>query len=206
MEQLSIYQKLLNTQAELKAPKSQFNKGGKYNYRSCEDVLESLKPICVKYGLVVTINDTIECIGDRFYVKATVELHDIDSDKKLSVSAYAREPRDLKIMTESQVTGAASSYARKYALNGLFAIDDNKDSDALPKENEPAPIEQNETNNQPIQQVQNEISPKDMLWQRLKDLGINAKKYALENNLTPDTPPERFMQILNKLNTQTQGA
>lgn len=121
--------KLMNMQSELKAPKGQYNSFGKYKYRSCEDILEAVKPVLAKHGCTLTISDSIMLIGDRFYVKATATLSDTDSDKSISVSAYARESQDKKGMDASQVTGATSSYARKYALNGLFCIDDTKDAD-----------------------------------------------------------------------------
>ena len=119
---------LSTIQKNLKAPKNQFNKFGGYNYRSCEDILEALKPITADLGAAVTIEDEIVFIGNRFYVKATATLH--FEAETLSVSAYAREAETKKGMDESQITGATSSYARKYALNGLFAIDDNKDADS----------------------------------------------------------------------------
>lgn len=121
--------KLMAIQSELKAPKGQYNSFGKYKYRSCEDILESVKPVLAKHGCTLTISDSIELIGDRFYIKATATLYDADSDKSISVSAYAREPLEKKGQDSSQVTGATSSYARKYALNGLFCIDDTKDAD-----------------------------------------------------------------------------
>ena len=123
MEELTTTQKLQKIQFELKAPKGQRNKFGNYNYRSCEDILESVKPLLAKYELSLTVNDNIELIGDRYYVKATATVGDI------SVSAYAREPNEQKGMAPAQLTGATSSYARKYCLNGLFAIDDTKDAD-----------------------------------------------------------------------------
>ena len=117
---------LHDIQANLKAPKGQFNKFGGYKYRNCEDILSAVKPLLD--GATLVISDEIVMIGDRVYVKATATL----SDGKVSVSttAFAREPLAKKGMDESQVTGAASSYARKYALNGLFAIDDTKDADS----------------------------------------------------------------------------
>lgn len=121
--------KLMNIQSELKAPKGQYNRFGEYTYRSCEDILEAVKPVLAKHGCTLTISDSIMLIGDRFYVKATATLSDTDSDKSISVSAYAREAQDKKKLDVSQVTGATSSYARKYALNGLFCIDDTKDAD-----------------------------------------------------------------------------
>jgi hypothetical protein len=126
---MAIYDKLLNIQVELKAPKSQTNNFGRYNYRSCEDILEAVKPILKKEKCVVIVNDEIEQVDNRFYVKATVSLVDVESGEIIASSAYAREEENKKGMDSSQVTGASSSYARKYALNGLFAIDDTRDSD-----------------------------------------------------------------------------
>jgi hypothetical protein len=114
-------------QANLKAPKNQFNKFGGYAYRSCEDIMEGLKPLMEKYGFFVKTEDEIVQIGDRVYVKATASA--IKGDEIISTTAYAREAIQKKGMDESQVTGSTSSYARKYALNGLFAIDDQKDAD-----------------------------------------------------------------------------
>ena len=127
---MNIYEKLSNIQNELKAPKSQFNKFGGYKYRSCEDILEAVKPICKKYGAVLVISDKLENIGDRYYIKAMAELIDTE-EENVSVcnTAYAREEESKKGMDGSQITGTASSYARKYALNGLFNIDDTKDAD-----------------------------------------------------------------------------
>ena len=118
-------------QAELKAPKNQYNSFGKYSYRSCEDILEAAKPVCAKYGLLLTVSDEIVHEGDRYYIKATAALYDAQggSDEVMSATAYAREPEAKKGMDDSQITGTASSYARKYALNGLFCIDDTKDAD-----------------------------------------------------------------------------
>lgn len=121
--------KLSKIQNELKAPKNQYNSFGKYNYRNCEDILEAVKPICAKYRTSLILNDSIQMIGDRFYIKATATLLDWDSIDTIDGTAYARESVTKKGMDDSQVTGATSSYARKYALNGLFNIDDTKDFD-----------------------------------------------------------------------------
>lgn len=127
---MSIYEKLTKLQNELKAPKNQKNDFGKYNYRSAEDILEAVKPLLGKYKLTQIISDDIELIGDRYYLKATVTLvNNENADEKISVTALAREADSKRGMDDSQITGAASSYARKYALNGLYAIDDTKDSD-----------------------------------------------------------------------------
>lgn len=137
---MNIYEKLMNIQTELKAPKNQYNAFGKYHYRSCEDILEALKPLLKKYKVSLIISDEIVLIGDRYYVKATATLIDaenevnfLDGQGVISASAYAREDEQKKGMDLSQLTGSTSSYARKYALNGLFAIDDTKDSDAINK-------------------------------------------------------------------------
>lgn len=127
---MGIKKKLLQVQSDLKAPKGQYNSFGKYNYRSAEDILEAVKPLLHNEGLVQTISDEIVSVGDRIYVKSTVTLYDAESDESLSVSALAREDETKKGMDSSQITGSTSSYARKYALNGMYAIDDTKDSDA----------------------------------------------------------------------------
>ncbi len=118
---------LLAIQAELKAPKGQYNSFGKYKYRSAEDILEAVKPLLLKNGCTMTLSDELINIGDRYYVKATAKI--TSKDESVAVTALAREPEDKKGMDSSQITGTASSYARKYALNGLFLIDDTKDAD-----------------------------------------------------------------------------
>ena len=155
---MNIYEKLLAIQSELKAPKGQYNSFGKYKYRSCEDILEAVKPICAKHKVVLTLSDEIIVLGEglsqsqiikddaeeqethivtrgqRYYIKATATLYNIEADangaiQKVGNTAYAREEENKKGMDGSQITGTASSYARKYALNGLFCIDDTKDAD-----------------------------------------------------------------------------
>lgn len=134
----SILQKI---QQELKAPKSQYNSFGKYNYRNAEDIQEALKPILAKHGHSLTISDEIVQVGDRIYIKALVQLLDAALLPIASTTAYAREPESRKGMDEAQVTGATSSYARKYALGGMFLLDDTKDADSMdkPSVNKPAP-------------------------------------------------------------------
>lgn len=124
-----IYAALMAVQAELKAPKGQHNSFGKYDYRSAEDIIEAVKPLLKENGLFLNMSDDIVLIGDRYYVKATVKVVDVVTGESVQTSALAREAAQKKGMDESQVTGTASSYARKYALNGLFAIDDNRDAD-----------------------------------------------------------------------------
>ncbi len=118
---------LLAIQAELKAPKGQYNSFGKYKYRSAEDILEAVKPLLLKNDCTMTLSDELINIGDRYYVKATAKI--TSKDESVAVTALAREPEEKKGMDSSQITGTASSYAREYALNGLFLIDDTKDAD-----------------------------------------------------------------------------
>jgi len=120
---------LIEIQNELKAPKGQTNAFGKYKYRSCEDITEAVKPLLHKHKCSLTISDTIVLIGDRYYIKATATITS-KKEKSISVDGFAREAAEKKGMDSSQITGATSSYARKYALSGLFAIDDTKDADA----------------------------------------------------------------------------
>ena len=119
---------LVNIQNELKAPKSNFNSFGKYRYRSAEDILTAVKPLLAKYSCSMTITDEVVFIGGRFYIKATATITDEDGNTE-SVSAFAREDESKKGMDGSQITGTASSYSRKYCLNGMFLIDDTKDAD-----------------------------------------------------------------------------
>lgn len=127
-KKLSLFDKLVGIQKELKAPKGQFNKFGKYKYRSAEDILEAVKPLLSKYNCVLTLNDDIYECQNRIYIKATVTLYGGEG-QEITTTAFAREPDRKTGMDEPQVTGTASSYARKYALNGMFCIDDTKDPD-----------------------------------------------------------------------------
>lgn len=138
---MSIYEKLSAVQAQLKAPKNQRNTFGGYNYRSCEDILEAVKPLLKENGLVLLMSDYVEEIGGWHYVRAWAELYEIETGDKVGVNAFAREEETKKGMDAAQITGAASSYARKYALNGLFDIDDSKieaspDPDTQPRKQE----------------------------------------------------------------------
>ena len=126
---MNVYEKLCHVQRELRAPKNQYNKFGGYNYRSCEDILEGVKPILSEVKAILVISDDIEVRESRYYVKATATFIDCESGEKISNAAYAREEETKKGMDSSQITGSTSSYARKYALNGLLCIDDVKDAD-----------------------------------------------------------------------------
>ena len=130
MEDKNVYQKLMEVQSKLKAPKSQYNSFGKYSYRSCEDILEALKPLLNEVGAIVNISDQVKLIGDRYYIEATAMFLDVNTGDSIISKAIAREDESKKGQDLAQLSGATSSYARKYALNGLFAIDDNKDADS----------------------------------------------------------------------------
>ena len=130
MENKNVYQKLMEVQSKLKAPKSQYNSFGKYSYRSCEDILEALKPLLNEVGAIVNISDQVKLIGDRYYIEATAMFLDVNTGDSIISKAIAREDESKKGQDLAQLSGATSSYARKYALNGLFAIDDNKDADS----------------------------------------------------------------------------
>lgn len=175
----NFYEKILKIQTELKAPKGQYNKFGNYNFRNCEDIVEAVKPILNKYKLVLNINDDIVMVGDRIYIKATATIYDVESDKKISTSAFAREPLEKKGMDESQITGASSSYARKYALNGLFAIDDTKDADS--------------NSYQEMQKAKKELNPN--LVKELNSLGVTLEMVA--SYLSKDVSELVDMEIEN---------
>ena len=139
---MNIHEKLSKVQATLKAPKNQRNNFGGYNYRSCEDILESVKPLLRENGLTLVLSDDVRDVGTRFYVMATAKLTDTESGESIEAHAFAREEETKKGMDAAQITGSASSYARKYALNGLFDIDDSKieaspDPDTQPRKEEP---------------------------------------------------------------------
>lgn len=143
---------LIMIQQGLKAPKGQYNSFGKYHYRSCEDILEAVKELLGDQSCILNISDELVLIGDRYYVKATATITNSEG-KSVSTTAFAREPIDKKGMDESQITGMASSYARKYALNGLFCIDDTKDADTMDNTSNchstPAPKEEKKEDNRP---------------------------------------------------------
>lgn len=191
---MEFIEKIVAIQSELKAPKGQYNSFGKYNYRSCEDILEGAKPLLAKYGLVLTIRDGIELIGDRFYVKATATI--TDGKEQLSTEAYARESADKKGMDASQVTGATSSYARKYALNGLLAIDDTKDADTMDNSKKPA------------QQTQETVYNWQTLKARATQGGISEDdlkhylKETLKVNESKDMTQEHYQQAFNWVNAK----
>ena len=158
---MGVREKLLAVQAELKAPKGQTNTFGKYKYRSCEDILESVKPLLKKHNATLVISDSLELIGERYYIKATASFQDIETDGIIENTAFARESAEKKGMDDSQVTGATSSYARKYALNGLFLIDDTKDADTDEYRNQQKPKEERKFDADTEKLKASKISKKD---------------------------------------------
>ena len=202
---MNVYEKLAAVQAALKAPKGQYNAFGKYKYRSCEDIVESVKPLLKANGLLLTLSDDIVNIADRFYIMATATIIDTADGTNISVSAYAREEETKKGMDGSQVTGASSSYARKYALNGIFAIDDTKDSDSTNTHGQDAPKQDAPKQDAPKQDAPKQDAPKPaqsprkMLIARLNELGIDVNTYAREKGLNGQTDPDVFMKLLKEL-------
>lgn len=160
-----LIKSLVKIQSELNAPKNQYNSFGKYKYRSCEDILEGVKPLLSDAGLILFINDEIVQIGDRYYVKAIATVTNGESSQ--SASAFARESLDKKGMDSAQVTGATSSYARKYALNGLFCIDDSKDADTDEHRNQNATRKSTQSNGKLIAELQKQIELKGFTVQQV---------------------------------------
>lgn len=152
---------LIKIQTELKAPKGQFNSFGNYKYRSCEDILEALKPMLQELNCYLNVTDEIKQLGDRYYVEATATLFN-PSGASVSAKASAREPLAKKGMDEAQITGATSSYARKYALNGLFAIDDTKDADATNKHESDTTATETQPARKPAKTKQAETKPQNL--------------------------------------------
>lgn len=202
METKNLFEKLLIVQSTLKAPKSQYNAFGKYNYRNCEDILEAVKPICKEVNALVYLTDEIVLIGERYYVKATANFVDVESTGRLCVVAYAREEETKKGMDGSQVTGASSSYARKYALNGLFDIDDTKDSDTTNthgKEDGDVKKTDKPQASTTVVPPAKRKTPRDLLIDKLKEKGIDINTYATEKGLDKNTTAETYKTLLAEL-------
>ena len=192
--QVVLNQKIGDIQHKLKAPKGQYNSFGKYAYRSCEDILEGVKPLLAEHNLALYINDEIVQIGERYYVKATASI--TDGREFVSTTAYAREPDNKKGMDESQITGATSSYARKYALNALLCIDDTKDADTMDNSKKPA------------QQTQETVYNWPTLKARATQGGINEDDlvhYVTETfkvSKPSELKQEHYQQAFNWVNAQ----
>lgn len=192
----TLLQKLLNIQCELKAPKSQKNTFGKFNYRSCEDILEALKPLCAKYKATVMITDRIEQIGDRYYVRAEAIIRgtqDDEGDDLLCCCAYAREPESQKGMGDGQCSGATSSYARKYALSGLLLLDDAKvDIDAIDNEQKSESAKQKKYRD--FEFLKHAKKAKEVLGEQAYYEVLGLAGYEKSNEI----PPDKREEILGK--------
>ena len=184
----TIKEKLMKVQVGLKAPKNLYNSFGKYHYRNAEGIQEAVKPYLEKYGLALTLTDSIEEIGGRVYVKATATILDLDSEEFLTVSAYAREASEKKGMDDAQVTGATSSYARKYALNGLFLLDDTKDVDSEEYQSQANAVR---TKKAPSVQAA-EPDYRSMLREFIKDMNLDPKAIARDCGLSPNSTNEEW--------------
>jgi len=170
---MEFKEKLQKIQCELKAPKNLYNSFGKYKYRNAEGICEAVKPMLEKYKVILTLSDDIIQVGERYYIKATVSLKDVESDGFIDITAMARESLDKKGMDESQITGTASSYARKYALNGLFLLDDTKDADSDEYHN------QTKKDEQPSEKEQKEVET--IKQQKISELKVKAIQTAIAN-------------------------
>lgn len=195
---------------ELKAPKSQRNNFGKYNYRSAEDILEAVKPLANNYGLVPKLSDEPVMIGDWHYIKATASIKDVKTGEEEIATAYAREPLSKKGMDESQITGTASSYARKYAMNGLYQIDDTKDADTdeyteQVKQATPKPI--TKTQQQALQKRSDEIAELAKLESKNFFDQITEKKigYSVDISKINTEQLATLTRYLNELEKYYQG-
>ena len=180
-----IYQKLNRLQTELKAPKGQYNSFGKYHYRSCEDIMEAVKPFLRELGLVLLLGDEMAQVGGRYYVKATATLVDAESGESVAAEAYAREEETKKGMDASQITGSASSYARKYALSGLLGLDDTKDSDAGDV-GEEKPAKRAQKPQAKAQSSGVEMVQAEQFWQGIAGLGYQREYVAQRYKLALD--------------------
>ena len=174
---MNIYEKLATVQRELIAPKNQYNKFGEYYYRSCEDILEGLKPCLQKVKATVTVSDELVLIGERYYIKATATIFDCEGEGSVSNTAFARETESRPKMDVSQITGSASSYARKYALNGLFCIDDVKDADSRDnRQSEAAEPKKAEEQQKKAEEQQQEIERMKISEVKVKSLQARCEK------------------------------
>lgn len=179
----NIYSRLQAVQMELKAPKDQYNNFGKYSYRSCEDILEVVKPLCQKQGLLLSLTDEIVEMGGRNYIKSIARVIEMETGKDFFTVAFAREDETKKGMDGSQISGCASSYARKYALNGLFCIDDTKDADTLDNRSEVQLATQKQQNELEVlcQKTGSDLK-KVLAWvhcQNIKELTVPAWQRAV---------------------------
>lgn len=187
---------LIAIQKELKAPKGQYNLFGKYKYRSAEDILEAVKPLCHQNGCYLVLTDRLECVDGWHYVKAVARLTNADGEV-VETTAYAREDENKKGMDGSQITGTASSYARKYALNGLFCIDDTKDADT----DECAKRSQakKEKRPDPSMEETQDLSYREKVIITAEERGISFAELAKDYGLNGSTTEERFKEVLEDM-------
>ena len=187
---------LIEIQKVLKAPKGQYNSFGKYHYRSAEDILEAVKPLCCERGVLLTVSDDVKLIGDRFYVMATATVR--KDGEEVSVHAFAREDADKKGMDGSQITGTASSYARKYALNGLFCIDDTKDADTDEYKKQTTKTETKIVSHN-VSQNTNTLTYREKVMIKAGEMGVTMSSLAEMYNLNKNTTEERFAEVLAEM-------
>lgn len=183
----NVLKKLFEIQQELKVPKNQRNTFGNYNFRNCEDIMEASKPVCAKHNCLLTCSDELVQVGDRYYVKSTATLFDLDSGEFITTHASAREEETKKGMDQSQITGASSSYARKYALNGLLQLDDNKDADTneYKKQQEKGNFKKEMITPEQIKKLQTIFSKQDGLKEKIySQLKIKSSKELTKNKAT----------------------
>ena len=179
---MNIYEKLTEVQNELKAPKSRYNKFGDYNYRSCEDILEAVKPLLKSKKLAMTVKDEVYSVDGRFYIMAVVTVFDCESEEKITTTAYAREDSEKKGMDGSQITGSSSSYARKYALNGMFAIDDTKDADSWNTHGKDKSSDKKEDKPEPIYATEEQVDKLNKYYANSREQYEKAlQKYGVTN-------------------------
>jgi hypothetical protein len=194
---MALADKLKNIQCELKAPKKQFNKFGNYKYRNCEDIMEAVKPVLKKYNCSLVVSDEVVVIGERYYIKATATLIDTETDERIVTSAYAREAETKKGMDDSQITGASSSYARKYCLNGMFLIDDTKDADT-PAKTTRATAKKSEESEELIK-IKNQIVEKctELGGQKSDKVMSVVKAMGNPNSLKTVEDAKKYLEALN---------
>lgn len=208
----NVLGKLLKIQCGLKVPKNKYSEFGNFHFRSCEDILEAAKPICEENGCVITLYDEITQVGDRYYVKATATIFDIESEESFVTSAWAREEEVKPKLDRSQTTGSASSYARKYALNALLAIDDTADADTLNDAEQKEKQKEKKTGYKPVQkqptsstQYAQQTSKTITEAQRKRlfalgnepDIRAVMKEYNIEH--TTDIPMAKYDEICKKV-------
>lgn len=215
----NVLSKLLKIQCGLKVPKNKYSEFGNFHFRSCEDILEAAKPICEENGCVITLYDEITQVGDRYYVKATATIFDIESEESFVTSAWAREEEIKPKLDRSQTTGSASSYARKYALNALLAIDDTADADTLNDAEQKEKQKEKKTEYKPVQKQPTsstqyaQQTPKTITEAQRKrlfalgnepDIRAVMKEYNIEH--TTDIPMAKYDEICKKVEAMKGAA